>query len=80
MLQWKLPHSIERVSTMPALILTSVAAWLACTAWMRPLSVPDEVRYTDVARWMAQHGDWLAFVWRWQGRVRRVRNVRYAKG
>jgi len=59
MLEWKLPHSIERVSTMPALILTSVAVWLACTAWMRPLSVPDEVRYTDVARWMAQHGDWL---------------------
>src|SRR4029078_4884606 len=59
MLQWKLPHSIERVSTMPALILTSVAAWLACTAWMRPLSVPDGVVYPDVARGMARHGDWL---------------------
>lgn len=43
----------------PAVLGTCVAGWLACTAWLRPLAVPDEARYTDIARWMAQQGDWL---------------------
>jgi 4-amino-4-deoxy-L-arabinose transferase-like glycosyltransferase len=35
------------------------AAWLACFAWIRPPTVPDEGRYTDIARWMVLTGDWL---------------------
>lgn len=34
-------------------------AWLACTAWMRPLAVPDEGRYAGVAWEMIRSGDWL---------------------
>jgi 4-amino-4-deoxy-L-arabinose transferase-like glycosyltransferase len=33
--------------------------WLAGFAWVRPLAVPDEGRYTDIARWMVLSGDWL---------------------
>jgi 4-amino-4-deoxy-L-arabinose transferase-like glycosyltransferase len=33
--------------------------WLAGLAWLRPLAVPDEGRYTDIARWMVLSGDWL---------------------
>lgn len=34
-------------------------AWLACTAWWRPLAVPDEGRYAGVAWEMIRSGDWL---------------------
>ena len=36
-----------------------VAAWLAATAWMRPLMLPDEGRYAGVAWQMLHSGDWL---------------------
>ncbi len=34
-------------------------AWLVCTAWWRPLAVPDEGRYAGVAWEMIRSGDWL---------------------
>lgn len=36
-----------------------VLAWLAATAWMRPLTLPDEGRYVGVAWEMLRSGDWL---------------------
>jgi len=36
-----------------------VLIWLACTAWWRPLAVPDEGRYAGVAWEMIRSGDWL---------------------
>ena len=39
--------------------LALVAAWLAATAWLRPLMVPDEGRYAGVAWEMVRSGDWL---------------------
>ena len=33
--------------------------WLRCTAWLRPLFLPDEGRYVSVAWEMLQSGDWL---------------------
>jgi 4-amino-4-deoxy-L-arabinose transferase-like glycosyltransferase len=37
----------------------AAAAWIIGLAWIRPLAVPDEGRYTDIARWMVLSGDWL---------------------
>ncbi|MBG9390060.1 ArnT family glycosyltransferase [Caenimonas aquaedulcis] len=39
--------------------LLAVLAWLAFTAWLRPLAVPDEGRYAGVAWGMVTSGDWL---------------------
>src|SRR5262249_1060285 len=36
-----------------------VYAWLAATAWMRPLTLPDEGRYVGVAWEMVRSGNWL---------------------
>ena len=36
-----------------------VVAWLAATAWARPLLLPDEGRYVGVAWEMIRSGDWL---------------------
>jgi len=36
-----------------------VFAWLAATAWMRPLALPDEGRYVGVAWEMVRTGNWL---------------------
>jgi len=33
--------------------------WLAATAWLRPLTLPDEGRYVGVAWEMLRSGDWL---------------------
>lgn len=43
----------------PARVFAVCFAWLAAWAWLRPLAVPDEGRYTDIARWMVSSGDWL---------------------
>ena len=43
----------------PARLLTASGIWLAALAWARPLSSPDETRYTDIPRWMLAHNDWL---------------------
>jgi 4-amino-4-deoxy-L-arabinose transferase-like glycosyltransferase len=39
--------------------LVAVVLWLALMAMIRPLTVPDEGRYADVARWMLVAHDWL---------------------
>lgn len=42
----------------PAPLLTLLALWLLATMGLRPLLLPDEGRYAEVARAML-HGDWL---------------------
>jgi len=34
------------------IVLSLLAVWLLCTAWLRPLLLPDEARYAEVAREM----------------------------
>jgi 4-amino-4-deoxy-L-arabinose transferase-like glycosyltransferase len=48
-----------RVLRGPARASVAAAAWLALLAWVRPLASPDEGRHADIARWMAESGDWL---------------------
>jgi 4-amino-4-deoxy-L-arabinose transferase-like glycosyltransferase len=43
----------------PRGLAVAAVAWLICFAWVRPLAVPDEGRYTDIARWMVLTGDWV---------------------
>ena len=40
-------------------LMIAASLWLAALAWVRHLALPDEGRYTDIARWMAGSGDWL---------------------
>ena len=47
--------SRRELLTVAALIF----AWLAATAWARPLALPDEGRYDSVAWEMLRSGDWL---------------------
>jgi len=42
-----------------ALVVFWLFAWLAATAWVRPLSLPDEGRYAGVAWEMLWSGNWL---------------------
>ena len=43
----------------PGTLLLLVILWLAGTAWVRPLSLPDEGRYVGVAWEMLRSGHWL---------------------
>jgi 4-amino-4-deoxy-L-arabinose transferase-like glycosyltransferase len=43
----------------PQYVLAASSLWLVALAWARPLSSPDETRYTDIPRWMMESGDWL---------------------
>ncbi len=47
----------DRGTVLPWLLLA--LAWLAATAWVRPLMLPDEGRYGGVAWEMLRSGDWL---------------------
>lgn len=40
-------------------LLCMAALWLAATAWVRPLSLPDEGRYVGIAWEMLRSGNWL---------------------
>lgn len=40
-------------------LLLLAFVWLAATAWLRPLALPDEGRYVGVAWEMIRSGDWL---------------------
>jgi 4-amino-4-deoxy-L-arabinose transferase-like glycosyltransferase len=42
-----------------AIVLALIFAWLAATAWARPLMLPDEGRYVGVAWEMLRSGEWL---------------------
>ena len=43
----------------PMIALAVIVAWLAATAWARPLAMPDEGRYVGVALEMLRSGEWL---------------------
>jgi 4-amino-4-deoxy-L-arabinose transferase-like glycosyltransferase len=45
--------------TRDRVFLALAFVWLAATAWLRPLAVPDEGRYVGVAWEMIRSGDWL---------------------
>ena len=40
-------------------VLAGALLWLGCTAWLRPLFLPDEGRYVGVAWEMLRSGDWF---------------------
>src|SRR5262245_61411439 len=42
-----------------AVVALPVFVWLAATAWIRPLTLPDEGRYVGVAWEMVRSGNWL---------------------
>jgi 4-amino-4-deoxy-L-arabinose transferase-like glycosyltransferase len=44
---------------MVAAVALSLFVWLAATAWIRPLTLPDEGRYVGVAWEMVRSGNWL---------------------
>lgn len=50
---------LHRCWHKPVLVATLALAWLAASAWVRPLMLPDEGRYVGVAWEMLRSGDWL---------------------
>ena len=44
---------------MVAAVALLLCVWLAATAWIRPLTLPDEGRYVGVAWEMVRSGNWL---------------------
>jgi 4-amino-4-deoxy-L-arabinose transferase-like glycosyltransferase len=50
---------LSRVEPPIAIIGLVVFSWLAATAWMRALTLPDEGRYVGVAWEMVRSGNWL---------------------
>ena len=50
--------TMQPASRRRALLLLALV-WLAATAWLRPLAVPDEGRYVGVAWEMLRSGNWL---------------------
>ncbi len=55
---WGILHQWQQWQTL-ALVALLVFVWLAATAWVRPLSLPDEGRYVGVAWEMVRSGNWL---------------------
>ncbi|MEP7295422.1 MAG: glycosyltransferase family 39 protein [Burkholderiales bacterium] len=55
------PRAAPRARHWPgwSLCLGLAALWFGCTAWLRPLAIPDEGRYVGVAWEMLRSGDWL---------------------
>ena len=53
------PQALLAVLSKPTVLPFVVFAWLAGTAWLRPLSLPDEGRYVGVALEMMWSGNWL---------------------
>jgi 4-amino-4-deoxy-L-arabinose transferase-like glycosyltransferase len=54
------PPAVRGVPRLDRLALLAASiAWLAATAWLRPLRLPDEGRYVGVAWEMLRSGDWL---------------------
>ena len=49
------PPAWREVAGVAAVVL----AWLAASAWLRPLQLPDEGRYVGVTWEMLRSGDWL---------------------
>jgi 4-amino-4-deoxy-L-arabinose transferase-like glycosyltransferase len=54
-------RSAPRVLRWPEWLTCLVLAglWFGCTAWLRPLAIPDEGRYVGVAWEMMSSGNWL---------------------
>lgn len=53
------PQALLAALTKPTVLPVALFAWFAATAWLRPLSVPDEGRYVGVALEMLWSGNWL---------------------
>ena len=49
----------RRAVAPPLVLLPALFAWLAASAWLRPLALPDEGRYVGVAWEMLRSGNWL---------------------
>jgi 4-amino-4-deoxy-L-arabinose transferase-like glycosyltransferase len=47
------------VAATPLVLLPALFAWLAASAWLRPLALPDEGRYVGIAWEMLRSGNWL---------------------
>lgn len=50
---------LSRIFAAPRWFALLATAWVVGLAWIRPLAVPDEGRYPDIARWIGLSGDWL---------------------